>query len=54
MFGFIKNMFCEDTLERRKAKAVKQDKKVREAMTSKDMDRNVMSSMHNSDPITKY
>ena len=54
MFSFIKGLFGHDDLEARKAKAVAQDKAVREAMTQKDYDKNVQASMHNSDPITKY
>lgn len=54
MFEFLKKWFDDDSLESRKAKAVAQDKAVREHMSQKDYDRNVKSSMHNSDPITKY
>lgn len=55
MFGFIKGLFHKsDDLEHRRAAAIAQDKKVRDSMSQKDLDRNVMSSMHNSDSIAKY
>jgi len=53
MFGFIKDLFG-DSLEKRHAKAVAQDKAVRENMTNKDYDKNVKDTMAGSDPIAKY
>lgn len=54
MLNFFKSLFGHDDLEHRKAKAVAQDKAVRERMTQKSYDKNVKDTMEGSDPIAKY
>ena len=61
MFGLFKkkegSCGCghdHDSLEERKAEAVRQDKEVREHLSQKDYDKNVKDTMEGSDPIAKY
>lgn len=54
MLNFFKNLFGMDDLEHRKAKAVAQDKKVRDSLNQKEYDKDVKSTMDGSDPITRY
>lgn len=54
MLNFFKTMFCRDDLERRRAKAVAQDKAVRESLTQKQYDKDVKDTMDGSDPIARY
>ena len=52
--GFFKRLFGLDDYEHRKAKAVAQDKAVRERLSQNDYDKNVKDTMAGSDPISKY
>jgi hypothetical protein len=54
MLKLFKNMFCRDDLEHRKAKAVAQDKKVRDSLSQKQYDKDLKDTMAGSDPVTRY
>lgn len=55
MFTFLKKLcgHC-DSLEERQKKAHAQDKKVREALTEKQIDKGLKDTMEGSDPVAKY
>lgn len=58
MLAFIKNMFCHcdssKSLEKRQEAAREQDREVREALTEKQLDKELKDTMEASDPVTKY
>ena len=56
MMNFFKKLFGhgQDDLETRRAKAYAQDKKVREDLTEKQIDKGLKDTMAASDPVTKY
>jgi len=55
MFERIKAMFCKcDSLEDKQRAAHKQDRKVRESMSEKQIDRGLKDTMEASDPVAKY
>lgn len=58
MFGFIKKICgCEsesERIERRLKAAHRQDKKVREALTERQIDKGLKDTMAASDPVAKY
>ena len=55
MFGFFKKMFCScDSLEDRQRKAHKQDQKVRENLSERQIDKGLKDTMAASDPVAKY
>jgi hypothetical protein len=56
MFGFLKKM-CDcgsDDLKTRQKKAHEQDKRVREKLSEKQIDKGVKDTMDASDPVAKY
>ncbi len=60
MFGFLKKMGCgcghneKKDLAKRREEAVEQDKRVREQMSEKKIDRGISDTMEASDPVAKY
>ncbi len=63
MFGFLKKLTgcncsaANDSpaaLAKRKEKALAQDKKVRESLTEKQIDKGLKDTMEASDPVAKY
>lgn len=56
MFSFLKKMCgCgSDNLESRQKKAYEQDKRVREKLSERQIDKGIKDSMDASDPVAKY
>ena len=67
MFGFVKKMFCScdstsndnsdkerARLEKRLKAAHDQDRRVRESLTEKQIDKGLKDTMEASDPVAKY
>lgn len=54
MLNFFKNMFCSDDLESRQKKARAHDKKIREGLSEKQIDKGLKDTMAASDPVAKY
>ncbi len=56
MFDFFKKMFCscDKSLEERQKAAHKQDQKVRDSLSEKQIDKGLKDTMEASDPVAKY